>query len=186
MNESSNYEKNKRIAGNTVFLFIRMLLLMFIGLFTSRIILSALGQHDYGVFNAVGGVVAFCAVLTGSVSNAITRFLTYSLGEGDPDKTHRVFSASVIIQLLMCVVVGLIMETAGLWWLNSHMSIPPDRLGAAHWVLHCSFGILCVTLLSVPYNSMIVAHEKMSAYAYISILEALLKLSVAILLMYSS
>ena len=186
MNESSNYEKNKRIAGNTVFLFIRMLLLMFIGLFTSRIILSALGQHDYGVFNAVGGVVAFCAVLTGSVSNAITRFLTYSLGEGDPDKTHRVFSASVIIQLLMCVVVGLIVETAGLWWLNSHMSIPPDRLGAAHWVLHCSFGILCVTLLSVPYNSMIVAHEKMSAYAYISILEALLKLSVAILLMYSS
>lgn len=186
MSGSSNYEKNKKIAGNTVFLFIRMLLLMFIGLFTSRIILATLGQHDYGVFNAVGGVVAFCAVLTSSVSNAITRFLTYSLGEGDMEKTHRVFSASVVIQLFMCVVVGLIVETAGLWWLNSHMSIPPDRLGAARWVLHCSFGILCVNLLSIPYNSMIVAHEKMSAYAYISILEALLKLSVAILLMYSS
>ncbi|MBR5661797.1 MAG: lipopolysaccharide biosynthesis protein [Bacteroidales bacterium] len=186
MSGSSNYEKNKRIAGNTVFLFIRMLLMMFIGLFTSRIILQTLGEHDFGVFNAVGGVVSFCAVLTGSVSSAITRFLTFSLGEGDPAKTHRVFSASVIIQLLMCLVVGLIVETAGLWWLNSHMSIPPDRLVAARWVLHCSFGILCVNLLSVPYNSMILAHEKMSAYAYISILESLLKLSVAILLMYSS
>ena len=183
---TSNYEKNKRIAGNTVFLFVRMLLMMFIGLFTSRIILSTLGEFDYGTFNAVGGVVSFCAILTGSVSAAITRFLAYSLGEGDPDKTHRVFSAGVIIQLLMCVVVGLIVETAGLWWLNGHMNIPPERVEAAHWVLHCSFGILCVSLLSTPYNSMILAHEKMSAYAYISILEALLKLSVAILLMRSS
>ncbi len=90
---TSNYEKNKRIAGNTVFLFVRMLLMMFIGLFTSRIILSTLGEFDYGTFNAVGGVVSFCAILTGSVSAAITRFLAYSLGEGDPDKTHRVFSA---------------------------------------------------------------------------------------------
>ena len=184
--KASNYEKNKRIAGNTVFLFIRMLLMMFIGLFTSRIILSTLGQEDYGTFNAVGGVVAFCAILTGSVSSAITRFLTFSLGEGDSEKTHRVFSASVIIQFFMCVVVGIIVETAGLWWLNGHMNIPADRMGAAHWVLHCSLGILFVSILSTPYNSMILAHEKMSAYAYISILEALLKLSVALLLLWSS
>lgn len=183
---ASNYEKNKRIASNTVFLFARMLLMMFIGLFTSRIILSTLGQEDYGTFNAVGGVVAFCAILTGSVSAAITRFLTFSLGEGDPEKTHRVFSASLIIQVFMCLIVGIIVETAGLWWLSGHMNIPAGRMGAAHWVLHCSLGTLFLSMLSTPYNSMILAHEKMSAYAYISILEALLKLAVAILLMKSS
>ena len=183
---ASNYEKNKRIAGNTVFLFLRMLLMMFIGLFTSRIILSTLGQEDYGTFNAVGGVVAFCAILTGAVSSAITRFLTFSLGEGDPEKTHRVFSASLIIQVFMCLIVGVIVETAGLWWLNGHMNIPAGRMGAAHWVLHCSLGTLFVSMLSTPYNSMILAHEKMSAYAYISIFEALLKLAVALLLMWSS
>ena len=182
----SNYDKNKRIAGNTMMLFFRMFLMIFIGLFTSRIILQTLGKADYGTFNAVGGIIAFCSLMTGSVSAAITRFLTYSLGEGDVSKVHKVFSASIIIQIFMCLVIGLIVETAGLWWLNGHMEIPEGRLGAAHWVLHCSLGILAVNLLSAPYNAMIVAHEKMSAFAFISILEALLKLSVALSLMASS
>ena len=140
----SNYDKNKRIAGNTIMLFFRMFLMIFIGLFTSRVILQTLGESDYGTFNAVGGVIAFCSLMTGSVSAAIMRFLTFSLGEGNPEKVHRVFSSSVIIQIFMCVVVGIIVETVGLWWLNSHMVIPDGRLSAAHWVLHCSFGIMAI------------------------------------------
>ena len=172
----SNYDKNKRIAGNTIMLFFRMFLIIFIGLFTSRVILQTLGESDYGTFNAVGGVIAFCSLMTGSVSAAIMRFLTFSLGEGNPEKVHRVFSSSVIIQIFMCVVIGIIVETVGLWWLNSHMVIPDGRLSAAHWVLHCSLGIMAINLLSAPYNAMILSHEKMSAYAFVSILEAVLKL----------
>lgn len=182
----SNYDKNKRIAGNTIMLFFRMFLMIFIGLFTSRVILQTLGESDYGTFNAVGGVIAFCSLMTGSVSAAIMRFLTFSLGEGNPEKVHRVFSSSVIIQIFMCVVIGIIVETVGLWWLNSHMVIPDGRLSAAHWVLHCSLGIMAINLLSAPYNAMILSHEKMSAYAFVSILEAVLKLAVALLLMASS
>ncbi|MBR1927806.1 MAG: lipopolysaccharide biosynthesis protein [Bacteroidales bacterium] len=182
----TNYEKNKRIAGNTIMLFFRMFLMIFIGLFTSRIILQTLGEADYGTFNAVGGVIAFCSLMSGAVSAAIMRFLTFSLGEGDPDNVHRVFSSSVILQLFLCLLIGVLVETAGLWWLNNRMVIPPGRLGAARWVLHCSLAIMAVNLLSAPYNAVIVAHEKMSAFAFISILEALLKLLVAISLMVSS
>lgn len=184
--KESNYEKNKRIAGNTIMLFFRMFLMIFIGLFTSRIILQTLGEADYGTFNAVGGVIAFCSVLTGSVSAAIMRFLTFSLGEGNPEKVHRVFTSSVILQVLLCVLIGIVVETVGLWWLNSHMVIPEGRLSAAHWVLHCSLAIMVVNLLSAPYNAVIVAHERMSAFAFISILEALLKLAVAFALLTST
>ncbi|MBQ8061350.1 MAG: lipopolysaccharide biosynthesis protein [Bacteroidales bacterium] len=183
---TSNYEKNRRIARNTAFLFFRMLLMMFIGLFTSRVILQTLGEADYGTYNAVGGVVSFCAILTVAVSNAVLRFMSYSLGEGDPDKTHRVFSASIIIQAVICLILAVIVESAGLWWLHGHMDIPPGRMGAASMALHCSLGILVLNLMSVPYNAMIISHEKMSAFAVIGIMEALLKLSVAILLMLSS
>ena len=173
---------SRRVARNTVFLYFRMLLMMFIGLFTSRIVLKALGVDDYGIYGAVGGIVTMFTVITNSISQSISRYMTVGLGKGDSEKLKRVFSTAVIIQILFCAVVLLLTETLGLWWLHSHMKIPAGRMGAAQWVLQCSMGVLMVNLMSVPFNATIIAHEKMGAYALISILEAVLKLALVALL----
>ena len=163
-----------------------MLLLMLIGLFTSRVVFRALGIDDYGVYNAVGGVVTVFTFLTASVSAAISRFLAVGLGEGDPARLRRIFSTGVLIQLGFAALLVLLVETVGVWWLEHRMDIPAERMDAAHWVLQCSMGVLVVNLLAVPYNAAIIAHERMSAFAVISIGEAVLKLTVALLLYFSS
>lgn len=159
-----------------------MLLLMLIGLFTTRVVLKALGNDDYGVYGAVGGIVTMFTVITASLSQAISRYITFELGRGDRSRLRRVFATSVVVQLIFCGVILILTETLGIWWLNSRMEIPAGRLGAANWVLQCSMGVLMVNLLSVPFNATIIAHERMDAFAYISILEAVLKLSVALML----
>ena len=163
-----------------------MLLLMLIGLFTSRVVFRALGIDDYGVYNAVGGVVTVFTFLTASVSAAISRFLAVGLGEGDPARLRRIFSTGVLIQLGFAALLVVLVETAGVWWLNNRMDIPAERMDAARWVLQCAMGVLVVNLLAVPYNAAIIAHERMSAFAVISIGEAVLKLTVALLLYFSS
>ena len=163
-----------------------MLLLMLIGLFTSRVVFRTLGIADYGVYNAVGGVVTVFTFLTASVSAAISRFLAVGLGEGDPARLRRIFSTGVLIQLGFAVLLVVLVETAGVWWLNNRMDIPAERMDAARWVLQCAMGVLVVNLLAVPYNAAIIAHERMSAFAVISIGEAVLKLTVALLLYFSS
>ena len=183
MSRSGNISENsRRIARNTVFLYCRMLLLMLIGLFTFRIVLKNLGETDYGVYNVVGGFVMMFTMVTTSVSAAISRFLAFELGKESSDRLPRVFATAVLIQLLMCAALVVFTETAGLWYLNCRMNIPPERLPAANWVLQCSMGLLAFNLLSVPFNSVIIAHERMDAFALLSILEAVLKLSVALLL----
>lgn len=172
--------KSARIAKNTVFLYIRMLALIIVGFYSSRVVLRALGFVDYGIFNAVGSVVTLSTILTTSVTNAIMRYMSFALGENDKEKLRNVFSSSVIIQLMMCAVVILAVETAGLWYLNNAMKIPPSRLGAANWVLQCSTGVLCLSILSIPFNALILSREKMSAFAFISLGEAGLKLAVAL------
>lgn len=176
---SDSQKSGSSLARNTALLYFRMLLMMCIGLFTSRVILRSLGEDDFGVYNAVGGVVIMFTMITNTISNAISRYITVALGKGDSSLLKRVFSTSVLIQIFFCAVVVLLTETLGIWYLENHMVIPADRMGAAHWVLQCSAGLLVANLLSVPFNSVIIAHERMSAYAYISILEAVLKLSVA-------
>ncbi len=178
-------ENSRRIARNTVFLYFRMLLLMLIGLFTARIILRNLGFDDYGLYNAVGSIVAISNVVAMSVSAAIGRFITAGLGEGDAANSRRIFAVSQAVSICLCVVVLLLVETVGLWFLNTQMDIPAGREGAANWVYQCSAGVLVLALLSVPYNASILAHEKMSAFAYVSIVEAVLKLAVAIAILYS-
>ena len=163
-----------------------MLLLMLIGLFTSRVVFRTLGIADYGVYNAVGGVVTVFTFLTASVSAAISRFLAVGLGEGDPARLRRIFSTGVLIQLGFAALLVVLVETAGVWWLNNRMDIPAERMDAARWVLQCAMGVLVVNLLAVPYNAAIIAHERMSAFAVISIGEAVLKLTVALLLYFSS
>lgn len=176
---------NKRIAKNTLLLYFRTILIMLVTLYTSRVVLKNLGVEDFGVYNAVGGVVSMFAVISGALSNAISRYITYGIGKGDRDKLNAIFTTSVNIQIVIALVIFLLCEGFGTWFLNSRMNIPADRLVAANWVLHCSLLTFVVNLISVPYNACIIAHEHMSAYAYIGIIDACLKLSIAYLLMIS-
>lgn len=175
-------DNNKRIAKNTLLLYIRMLFMMIVSLYTSRVILDALGVEDFGIYNVVGGVVAMFSVISGSLSASISRFITFELGKGDQSKLNKIFSASVTIQILLSLIVVILIEIVGVWFLNSKMIIPADRILAANWVLQFSVVTFVINLISVPYNASIIAHEKMSAFAYISILEAIGKLIIAYLI----
>ena len=179
------HQNNKRIAKNTLLLYFRMLVTMAVGLYTSRVILQNLGVEDFGIYNVVGGFVAMFTILSGSLSAAISRFLTFEIGKNDRERLKRVFSSAVTIQLLLTIIVVLVAETVGLWFLNCKMSVPQDRLYAANWVFQMSVVAFGVNLISVPYNAAIVAHERMSAFAYISIIEAFGKLAVAWLIVIS-
>ena len=178
-------DNNKRIAKNTLLLYFRMLFMMVVSLYTSRVILNALGVEDFGIYNVVGGVVAMFSVISGSLSAAISRFITYELGKGDQSKLNKIFSASVTIQLLLSLIIVVLIESVGVWFLNAKMTIPAERMTAANWVLQFSIVTFVINLISVPYNAAIIAHEKMSAFAYISILEAVGKLTIAFLIIVS-
>lgn len=178
-------DNNKRIAKNTIFLYIRMIFMMAVTLYTSRVILNALGVEDYGIYNVVGGFVAMFAVLSGSLSSAISRFITFELGKGDIQRLRTVFSTGVNIQIAMSIFIILIAEGLGIWFLNTQMNIPEGRMPAANWVFQCAILTFVINLLSVPYNAAIIAHEKMSAFAYIGILEVILKLGIVFLLLVS-
>ena len=176
---------NKRIAKNTLLLYFRMLFLMAVSLYTSRVVLNALGVEDFGIYNVVGGVVAMFSMLSGSLSSAITRFITYELGTGNRENLKKIFSSAVTIQAGLAVLFILIAEAAGVWFLNVKMNIPDARMAAANWVFQLSVLTFAVNLISVPYNASIIAHERMSAFAYISILEATGKLGIAFLIVIS-
>lgn len=181
-----NSANNKRLAKNTLVLYLRTIFVMVISLYTSRVILNTLGVEDYGIYNAVGGMVAMFAVVSSALSSAISRFITFELGTGNKEKLKIIFSTSVNIQLALSIIILILGETVGLWFLNTKMNIPYDRIGAANWVLHFSLISFCVNLISVPYNACIIAHERMTVFAYIGIVEALLKLLVCYLIIISS
>lgn len=183
--QNNSQANNKRIAKNTILLYFRTMFVMVIALYTSRVILNELGVDDYGIFNAVGGVVAMFTVISSALSSSISRFITYELGHGDKSRLSAIFSTSLNIQFAIAAIVLILCEIGGVWFLNCKMSIPPDRLVAANWVLQCSLLSFCVGLISVPYNACIIAHEHMSAFAYISVLEAVLKLVICYMLITS-
>lgn len=170
---------NKRIAKNTFALYIRTGLVMCVSLFTSRIILRSLGVVDYGIYNVVGGIVSMFSVVSSSLSLSISRFITVALGKNDIQKQQTIFCTSINIQLIFAVVVVFGAEILGSWFLNTKLNIPQDRLYAANWVFQFSIVAFIINLLSIPYNALIIAHERMSAFAYISILDVILKLLVA-------
>lgn len=157
-------------------MYIRMFVMMLVSLYTSRVILNVLGVEDYGTYNVVGGVVSMFTLLTASMSASISRYLTFSLGKGDYETLRRVFSVSVEVQIAMAVVIVLAVEAVGVWFLNTQMKIPPERMVAANWVMQCSLISFVVGLLMVPYNASIISHERMNIYAYISIWDAVMKL----------
>lgn len=176
-------ENSKRIAKNTLALYFRMFLLMAIGLFTARIVLNSLGVEDKGVYETVGSFVSMMAIITSSLSTAISRFLTVEIGKSNAGNLRRVFSTAVTIMLLVSAVVLLVAEPVGLWYMDNVMRLPDGRLAAAHWVFQFSLLTLVINLLSVPYNAAIIAHERMSAFAVIGVLEGVFKLLVALILM---
>ncbi len=167
---------NRRIARNTVFLYVRMILILLVTLYTSRVVLAVLGVEDYGIYNVVGGVVAMFAFLSNSMATATQRFLTFELGRGDAVRLRKVFSAAVHIHLAIAVAVVLLAETAGLWLLEEKLVISPERMNAARWVYQFSVAAFFVNVIQVPYNAVIIAHEKMSVYAYVSVAEVVAKL----------
>ena len=173
-------EHNKRIAKNTLMLYVRMLFMMFLGLFTSRIVLQALGENDFGIYNVVGGVVAMFTIISGALNSAVLRFITFEMGKGSDAQLNKVYSTAVTIQVILSLVVILLAEPAGLWFIDNKMTIDPSRIPAARWVLHFSILAFVINLMSVPQMASITAHERMSAYAYIGILEGLLRFSVAL------
>ena len=178
-------DNNKRIAKNTLLLYFRMLFLMVISLFTSRITLQTLGVDNFGIYNVVGGIVAMFSIMSGSLSNAISRYITFELGKGDKKILKKVFSTAINVQIIMAVIIAVLIEIGGVWFLNYKMNIPDGRMVAANWVLQFSIISFVVNLISIPYNAAIIAHEKMSAFAYISIYEAVMKLVVVYLIVIS-
>lgn len=182
---ASTSANNRRIAKNTLLLYVRTLFIMLVTLYTSRVVLNTLGVTDYGIYNVVGGVVAMFSVISGSLSSAISRYITYELGHGDFDRLKRIFSTSVNIQIGISLIILVLAEIFGVWFLNTKLNIPAERMTAANWVLQCSLLSFIINLVSVPYNACIIAHERMSAFAYISILEAVLKLTVVYMLLIS-
>ena len=177
------YEANNtRLAKNTLMLYGRTIFAMVISLYTSRVILSALGVEDFGIYNVVGGLVAMFSIVSGSLTSAISRYLTYELGNGNFERLKAIFSTSINIQVVISIVIVILGESLGLWFLCNMMNIPVDRIDEAIIVLHCSLIAFVVNLISIPYNAAIIAHEKMSAFAYISMLDVCLKLGVVFLL----
>lgn len=179
---SQTTDNNKRIAKNTLLLYFRMLLMMFVTLFTSRVVLDKLGVTDYGIYNVVGGVVAMLGFLNSSMSNAVQRYLSFEIGKNNKAGVNRIFNVSLFAHAGIAVFVFVVMEIVGVWYLNTHMNIPAERMDAANWVLQCSIFTTLFTIVQVPYNAIIISKEQMGIYAYISILEVVLKLLVVYML----
>ena len=178
--------KGTRIARNTLMLYIRMFALMLVGLYASRVVLAALGENDYGIYNVVGGVVAMFTIISGALNSAVQRFITFEMGKGEGGQLNKVYSTAVLIQLILGLVVVALAEPLGLWFIDNKMTIDPARIPAARTVLHFSLLAFVINLMSVPQMASITAHEKMSAYAWIGVLDGTLRLVVAILIAHSS
>lgn len=182
---TSQSENTKRIAKNTLMLYVRTIFTMLVSLYTSRVILNMLGVSDFGINNVVGGVVGMFSVISSSLSSSISRFITFELGHGDINKLKRIFSTSVNIQIGIALTIVILAECIGVWFVNHKLNIPASRLVAANWVFQCSLLSFVIGLISVPYNACIIAHERMSVFAYMSILETILKLAIVYMLFIS-
>ncbi len=180
-NGSDEQQNNKRIARNTLLLYIRTLIVMVVGLLTSRVNLDSLGVENFGIYNVVGGLVVMFSSLSGALSMAISRFLTFELGRNDKESLKLVYSTSIIIQVIMALAIVLLAETVGLWFLNAKMVISAERLGAANWVFQFAMISFVISFLNVPHTASIVSHEKMGAFAYFSIFDVVLRLLIAYL-----
>ena len=174
---------NRRIARNTLMLYIRMLLTVAVGIYTSRVVLNTLGVEDYGICNVVGGVVSMLGFLNASLAGATSRFITFELGRGDRQRLADTFSSALIAHMGIALVVVLVAETAGLWFVTHKLVIPAERMTAALWVYHLSIAAAAISITQVPYTACVIAHERMGVYAYMEILNSVLKLLIVYVLL---
>lgn len=177
-----NHSNNSRIAKNTLFLYFRMLFILVITLYTSRVVLKTLGVEDYGIFNVVGGIVTMFGFLNSTMATTTQRYISFSLGKEEYDKLSSVFSTCVLSHILIAIIILMLLESFGCWFLFNKLVIPTERLVSAFWVFQSAVISAIIGVMSVPYNSDIIAHEKMSAFAYISIVEVILKLIIVYVL----
>lgn len=175
---SETTTNNKRIAKNTFMLYIRMFVMMAVSLYTSRVVLQVLGETDYGIYNIIGGVVVLFSFLNSALLQATQRFLNFELGKGNLDGLNRIFCMSMNAYILLSLLFFILSETLGLWFVNTQLNIPADRMTAANWVYQFSIVTFIVNLIRVPYNATIIAYERMTFFAYLSLLEVVLKLLV--------
>jgi O-antigen/teichoic acid export membrane protein len=182
MTNNSETANNKRIAKNTLFLYFRMLLTMAITLYTSRVILDVLGVDDYGIYQSVCGIVIFLSFLNSALATGSSRFITFELGKKVEQQLSVVFSTILIIHIILAVGIFIFGEGIGLWFIKNKLIIPPERIPAAIFAFHFSMLTALFTITQVPYNSLIIAHEQMDVYAYVSILEVVLKLTIVYVL----
>lgn len=173
---------NKLLAKNSVALYIRMLFTTVVGLYTSRVVLNALGVDDFGAYGLVGGVVSMLGFLNTTMSSSTSRFITYELGRGDKQRLADTFSSALINHIIIAIVVLVLCESVGVWYINYKMVVAVERLPAVNWVFQFSVLSVLLTITQVPYNACIIAHEKMTVYAYVELLNAFLKLLIVFLL----
>lgn len=170
------------IARNTLIMYIRMFVMMIIGLYTSRVILNTLGIEDYGIYNVVGGVVTMFSIISSSLSSSVSRFLTFEIGRGDFERLKQVFSTSVVVQIVLAIGVMIIIEILGVWFLNYKMNIPAARMEAANFVMQCSILSFGLSIINTPFNASIIAHERFGIFAYLTLFDSILKLLIVFLL----
>lgn len=171
-----------RIAKNTLLLYFRQILIMLVSLYTVRVVLNALGAEDYGIYNVVAGVVTMFGFLSGGMASASQRYFSYDLGKKDDEHLKTTFCVTFQIYLLLAIIVVVLAETVGLWFVNHKLVIPQERMTAANWIFQAAIFSFLMTLITTPYMATIIAHENMNVYAYVSIIEAALKLGIVFLL----
>ena len=171
-------QNNKRIAKNTLLLYFRMFFMMAIGLYTSRVILDKLGEVDFGIYNVVGGFVTMFTIISGAMTTATQRFLSYEIGKGKDGNVKSIFSTMIYIHIILALIILIVGETVGVWFLNNQMNFPSERYEAANWVFQLSLLVFMLNVVNVPYNGALIAYEKMSAFAYFSIIDAIFKLAI--------
>lgn len=181
---SISESNNKRIAKNTIMLYIRTFVIMFVSLYTSRVILETLGETDFGIYNIVGGFIALLSFIKSALTVSTQRFLNVELGKNNEIGAAKVYSISLVIHIILAIGIYIILETIGLYFFENKMNIPVESKDAARWVYHFSALTACILLFRIPNDASIIAYEKMSFYAYVSIIEAILKLSVVYLLLF--
>lgn len=175
-------QNNKRIAKNTMMLYIRMFIMLAVGLYTSRVVLHVLGASDYGIYNIIGGIVVLFSFFNNALKIPTQRFLNFNLGKKDIDSVHRVFCMSMNAYFILSFIFFVLAETIGLWFVITQLNIPTNRSNAALWAYQFSVITFIVNLLRIPYNATIIAYERMDFYAYVSLIEVILKLAVVYLL----
>lgn len=179
-------ENNRRIAKNTLMLYFRMLFIMGVSLYTSRIVLNTLGINDYGIYNIIGGIVILFSFLNTAMTSATQRFLNIEIGRKEFGQLNKVFSTSLNVHISIAFIVLILSETFGLWLINTQLNLPLGRMDTVNWVYQFSIITFIISIIQVPYNASIIAHERMSFYAYISVIEVFLKLAIVFILQHLS